>query len=84
MQKKIGAERTPLHKAAMCVMNNPDIINALIQAGADVNAKDEEGETPLHGAADENTNPDIIIALVQAGANINAQDRLLGSTPLRD
>lgn len=37
---------TPLHWACYC--NSHKIINFLISLGADVNARDINGETPLH------------------------------------
>ncbi len=49
---------------------------ALVAAGADVNARDVMGATPLHLA-----NPAGIEVLVVAGADVNARDRL-GFTPL--
>jgi len=51
-------------------------------ATADVNARDEYGDTPLHGAADNDT-PASITALLKAGANVNAKDDD-GETPLHD
>ena len=71
---------TPLHFAAG-QNENPDIINALIQAGADIHARTKNGYVPLHGAAENNKNPDIITALIQAGADINAKSKD-GFTPL--
>ena len=53
---------------------------ALIKAGADIDARDEDGETPLHSAA-ESGNPEHIAVLVDAGADINAPDES-GQTPL--
>jgi ankyrin repeat protein len=41
----------------------------LINAGADVNARGEDGGTPLHLAAENNENPDIITNLLNAGAD---------------
>ena len=80
VRAKDRSENTPLHQAAR--NENPDIINALIQTGADIHAKDEKYEyTPLHWAAWWNENPDIINALIQAGADIHAKDEKYGYTP---
>ena len=54
-----------------------DYIRILIQAGADVTAKDNDGRTPLLHAArwsDETTPPEIVTLLIQAGADVNAKD----------
>ena len=53
------------------------IVKALIAAGADVNAKNDDGETPLMWSTDETT----VKALIKAGADVNARDRK-GRTPL--
>ena len=47
-------------------------LEAQIEAGADIEAKDEIGETPLHMAADRGS-PATIRALLQAGADIEAR-----------
>ena len=61
---------------------NPDVLSTLIEAGAEVNARNGSDETPLHWAARWNKNPDIISTLIEAGAEVGAGD---GSdeTPLR-
>jgi hypothetical protein len=69
---------TPLHYAA--AFSNPDVIIALIEAGADVNAAIEDGRTPLHAAASENSNPDVITALLEAGADGSTKNND-GKTP---
>jgi hypothetical protein len=63
--------KTPLHYAAA---KNALMIHPLVQAGADVNARDLHNNTPLHEAAYFN-NAAAIKSLVDAGADINAQDR---------
>ena len=58
-------------------------ITRCLQVGADINARDEFGNTPLHRAARYNKNPAVITVLVKAGAEINARD-ISGNTPLYD
>ena len=62
---------TPLHWAAN--RGHLDIVQALLKARADVNAKDEYGMTPLHLAAIRG-HLGIIQALLKAGADVNAKD----------
>ena len=59
--------------AALFNNSNPDVVKALISAGAKVNAKTKDGLTPLHLAAYNNSNPDVVKALISAGAKVNAQ-----------
>ena len=53
---------------------NLSVITALIEAGADPGARADNGETPLHRAAQKNSNPSVIMALIEAGANPGARD----------
>ena len=50
-------------------------VAACLSAGADINAWDKSGRTPLHCAAGHSENPAVIEALLAAGADINARDR---------
>ena len=68
-----GEDRgTPLQAALEA--GNFKIAQALIKAGANVNAKDGEGKTPLMIAAFHGGNCDIIEALLNAGAKINEKE----------
>ena len=57
-----------------------DCVKALIEAGADLNAKENDGWTALHLAA-RNGKLDCVKALIEAGADLNAQKND-GSTAL--
>ncbi len=52
---------------------NPDVIDALIEAGADVNARSGGGETALMYTVSFNNNAAVIRSLIAAGAQVNAQ-----------
>jgi cytohesin len=79
---------TALHRAVMDSQTYGHKIAALIAAGADVNATNFAGRTPLHLAVEKiwswpyNGGMDSgVMALLKAGANVNAQDNE-GNTPL--
>ena len=59
------------------------VIAAFVEAGADVNAPDRGGSTPLHYAVGRISNWTALVArvLLQAGAEVNARDNR-GGTPL--
>ncbi len=51
-----------------------EVIQYLLDSGADVNAKDTEGRTPFIWASLDNADPKTLDLLIQSGANINAKD----------
>jgi len=62
---------SPLMQAARN-NSNPEVITALIEAGANVNYIGPAGRTPLMIAAATNTNPEVIITLLKFGADAKA------------
>ncbi len=59
---------------------NQEVLAALIEAKANVNATDPEGKTALHWAAEKNRK-DLVELLVKAGADVNLRTKG-GTTPL--
>lgn len=78
VKDRIG--RTALMYAAYY---DPEIVQALVAAGANVNETDGDGQTALMFAADSSADPrlEIMRVLIGAGANVNAAD-VRGRTPL--
>ncbi|MEI6809586.1 MAG: ankyrin repeat domain-containing protein, partial [bacterium] len=68
----------PLHLAAE--RGDLDVVDLLIQSGADVNARGENGLTPLHRAA-QMDRPEVVGRLLAKGADVNAKSEF-GATPL--
>jgi hypothetical protein len=77
----------PMLVAAQQCANDPDakprseVLIALVSAGGDVKAKDENGSTPLLWAAQTGCSIEAVQALLKAGANPNAKAKG-GATPL--
>ena len=69
---------TPLHQAT-----NPAVIETLLAAGANPMARNRDGHTPLHAAAQHwiSDPGGMIKVLLAAGANLAARDED-GNTPL--
>ena len=63
--------RTPLHWAAKHSMF-PEVVQVLIQAGAELEAKTNNDCTPLHWAANGCKSVQVVQALLEAGADPKA------------
>ncbi len=70
-RRRDALERTPLHYAAM--RGDPVLVQVLLVAGAEVNAKDWLRITALHLACREGDVP-VAQELIRAGADVNAPD----------
>ena len=66
-----GRNGTALHNAVD--EGSPDVVQVLIDAGADIEAKDEKGRSPLHCASSSGALP-VVKMLVEAGAGVRATD----------
>ena len=71
---------TALHAAAQHNDDNA-ITNVLLDAGAEVDARDYRGRTPLHFTGLHNAPVDIVESLIENGADVKVRD-YNGATPL--
>ena len=56
-------------------VTSKEMAEFLISLGADVNSKDNDGDTPLHWSASSSNKPlDLIKFLIDSGADVNAKD----------
>ena len=74
----INLDGWDLHRAAK--ENREDIVSLLIANGANIEAEDHEGRTPLHYAA-RMESVEVAKLLIQSGVNIETEDHE-GWTPL--
>ena len=58
----------------LCESGTAQEVEAAIKDGANVNAKDENGETALMYAARSNRNPEVVSVLLENGANASIKD----------
>ena len=72
---------TLLHTASK--PGNEEVVQLLIQEGAEINASDEDGETPLHRALEFNNNYNVARKLIENGADL-ANKTTEGGTPLHN
>jgi truncated hemoglobin YjbI len=74
---------TLLHRAAAA--GNTEMVEMLLRLGADPNARDGGGHTPLYSVGNEcrvEGGAQVVRALVQAGASVDAADGVKRTTPL--
>ncbi|UKZ79073.1 hypothetical protein TrVFT333_006824 [Trichoderma virens FT-333] len=78
-KKHVYGDDTPLHEAAR--NGKADVVKLLLGQGANIEAKNNDGNTPLHDAA-RNGKADVTKLLLARGANIEAKNNDIGDTPL--
>ena len=80
LKRYVAFQMIPSTFVQFCSDGSLQEINNAIKNGADVNAKDKNGFTPLMFAAAMNSEPKVIVALIKAGADINARSEGGGSS----
>jgi ankyrin repeat protein len=63
-----------------CSGGHLNIVELLVQKGADLNVQDQDSRTPLHLACDGG-HLNIVELLVQKGADLNVQDHAIPGLP---
>ncbi len=86
--READSGRTPLHALAVSLggvgAGTAAFARALLDAGAEVDARDRWGRTPLHSAAGsrrQGIGDSLVVVLLEAGADVNARSES-GATPL--
>ena len=84
-RKKPAGAVTPLHRAAE--QGDIEQVRSLIASGADINARDYQGLTPIHRASGwthghEVKSLEVVKVLVAKGADVNAESNG-GITPMK-
>ncbi len=72
---------TALMQAVLAHPPHLDVVNLLIEKGADLHAKNKNGEVLMYAVADERQCPELVKLLLDRGGNVNARDAD-GDTPL--
>lgn len=83
VHERLRYGRTLLQEAAAA--GNQPMTELLLSMGADPNARDKSGHTPLYSLANEcgvEGGGDVVRTLVRAGADVNANDGVKHCTPL--
>lgn len=78
-QAYVGDGRLPIHGAA--AVGNHALLRIFLMAGADPNARNSTGETPLHLSA-RHGHLEVVKELLGRGARVNEQTRFTHATPL--
>ena len=80
VNKRASLGQTPIYQASWLGNNSVEVIEALVQVGADVNIPGIGGAPPLAIALQSNRIP-VVQTLIKAGADVNRTDRG-GQTPI--
>ena len=72
---------TPLHATAR-YSESPEVVKALLDAGANLEAGDVFGMTPLHQVVSHSVSPEVVKVLIDAGADLEAFHSPRGQPPL--